>query len=314
VWDSDEILELEQMPRRLAVIGAGVIGIEYASTFDALGAEVHVVDGRDELLPFLDEELSRRLLGAMQELGVRFHWKERVTSCAAPARGPIRLMLTSGKSLAVDAVLVAAGRRACIEELGLEAAGLAADERGLVRVDERYRTSARHIYAAGDVIGFPSLASVSAEQARIAVCRAFGAGLKVDLDPLFPSGIYTIPEVSAIGATEESLREKKIDYVVGTAEYANNARGAIIGDRTGFLKLLFQRSDMKLLGAHMLGEHATELVHIGLMTMLCGGGAAELQRACFNVPTLANLYKDAAYRAQIARDLPKAMARTARRR
>ncbi len=313
VWDSDEILELEEMPRRMAVIGAGVIGVEYASTFDALGVEVHVVDGREELLPFLDDELSRRLLRAMQELGVRFHWKERVTSCHAPTRGPIRLTLTSGKRLAVDAVLVAAGRKACVEELALAAAGLATDDRGLLRVDEHYRTSVRHIYAAGDVIGFPSLASVSAEQARVAVSRAFGARLKLDMDPLFPSGIYTIPELSAIGATEESLREKKIDYVAGTAEYANNARGAIIGDRTGFLKLLFRRSDMKLLGAHMLGEHATELVHIGLMTMLCGGGAAELQRACFNVPTLANLYKDAAYRAQIARDLPGAMARTARR-
>jgi NAD(P) transhydrogenase len=314
VWDSDKILELERLPRRLAVIGAGVIGSEYASTFRALGVEVHVVDGRDALLPFLDGELARRLQESMTELGVRFHWKERVESCSATARGPVRLALTSGAKLTVDAVLVAAGRRAEVEGLGLEAAGLAVDERGNLRVDAEYRTAVRHVFAAGDVVGFPSLASVSAEQARLAVCTAFGVRLKRELETLFPSGIYTIPEVSSVGATEESLREKGVEHVVGRAAYANNARGAIIGDRKGFLKLLFRRSDMQLLGVHVLGEQATELVHVGLMTMLCGGGAADLQRACFNAPTLSSLYKDAAYRAQIARDLPGAARRVAARR
>jgi NAD(P) transhydrogenase len=314
VWDSDEILQLATMPRRLAVIGAGVIGLEYASTFQALGVDVHVVDGRDELLSFLDDEVSRRLQRAMADLGVRFHWKERVRSCAAPARGPIRLTCTSGKALSVDAVLVAAGRRACIDGLGLEAAGLAANDRGLLHVDAHCRTGVPHIFAAGDVIGFPALASVSAEQGRVAACAALDAGFKREIDPLLPSGIYTIPEVGAVGATEESLREKGIDHVVGRAEYSMNARGGIIGDRTGFLKLLFRRDDMRLLGVHVLGEHATELVHVGLMTMLCGGGASELHRACFNVPTLATLYKDAAYRAQIARDLPAAATATTRRR
>jgi NAD(P) transhydrogenase len=214
-------------------------------------------------------------------------------------------VLSSGAKLAVDAVLVAAGRRATVEGLGLEAAGLSVDERGLFRVDARFRTSVPHIFAAGDVVGFPSLASVSAEQARVAVCAAFGVRLKEEIAPLYPTGIYTIPEVSTVGATERSLRADGVDYVVGRAAYADNARGAIIGDRTGFLKLLFRRGDMRLLGAHVMGEQATELVHVGMMTMLCGGGAGDLQRACFNVPTLSTLYKDAAYRAQIARDLPE---------
>jgi NAD(P) transhydrogenase len=249
----------------------------------------------------------------MTDLGVRFHWRSRVESCSATSRGPVRLALSSGAKLAVDAVLVAAGRRASVDGLALEAAGLAVDERGHLRVDERYRTGVRHVFAAGDVVGFPALASVSAEQARLAVCTAFGVRFKRELETLFPNGIYTIPEVSTVGATEEALREQGVDYVAGRAEYSGNARGAIIGDRAGFLKCLFRRSDMKLLGAHMLGEQATELVHVGLMTMLCGGGAADLQRACFNVPTLSNLYKDAAYRAQIARDLPAAARRVARR-
>ena len=313
VWDSDEILELERLPRSLAVIGAGVIGSEYASTFRALGTAVHVVDGRDGLLPFLDRELSHRLEKAMSALGVRFHWKERVRSCSAVRRGPIRLALSSGKKLSVDAVLVAAGRRACVEGLALEAAGLEVDERGHLPVDSSFRTRVQHVFAAGDVIGFPALASVSAEQARVAVCAAFDESIKEAIEPVYPSGIYTIPEVSSVGATEESLREKGVDYVVGRAEYKDNARGAIIGDRTGFLKLLFARDDMRLVGAHMLGEQATELVHLGLVTMLCGGGELELQGACFNVPTLSNLYKDAAYRARIARDLPDAVRRITRR-
>jgi NAD(P) transhydrogenase len=162
------------------------------------------------------------------------------------------------------------------------------------------------------MIGFPSLASVSAEQARVAACVACEVPFKKDVASTFPNGIYTIPEVSSVGATEEALKKEGVDYVAGRAEYARNARGAIVGDRTGLLKLLFRRSDMKLLGVHVIGEHATELVHIGMMTLVCGGGAADLQHACFNVPTLSNLYKDAAYRAQIARDLPAAAARVAR--
>lgn len=312
VFDSDEILQLKRLPRRLAVVGAGVIGSEYASTFTALGTEVHVVDGRDVLLPFLDSEMSTRLAAAMVEQGVEFHWKERVTKCTAPRRGAIRLSLTSGARLAVDAVLVAAGRRAAVDALALETAGLAVDARGTLAVDARFRTKVAHLFAAGDVVGFPSLASVSAEQARVAVCAAFAAGFKKEIDPLLPNGIYTIPEASMVGATEEALQVKGVDYVVGRAAYSDNARGAIVGDRSGFLKLLFRRRDLKLLGVHVMGELATELVHIGQMVMLGGGGAAELERACFNVPTLSQLYKDAAYRARITRDHPAVARRFAR--
>jgi len=309
VFDSDEILGLARLPKSLAVIGAGVIGSEYASTFNALGAKVHLVDGRDALLPFLDGELSRRLAAAMAAFGVRFHWKERVKSCTAPARGPVCLALSSGARLEVEAVLVAAGRRACVEGLALEAAGLAVNGRGLLEVDAQYRTRVPNVLAAGDVIGFPSLASVSSEQARVAVSRAFRIGLKEEIASLLPSGIYTIPEASTVGATEEKLREEGVDFVVGRSAYAENPRGAIIGDRSGFLKLLFRRSDMKLLGVHVMGEHATELVHIGLMVMLAGGGADLFERGCFNVPTLSQLYKDAAYRARITRDFPAAARR-----
>ena len=302
VYDSDAILSLGALPRRMAVIGAGVIGCEYACTFAALGAEVHLVDGRDVLLPFLDAEVSHALAEAMSANGIRFHWKEKVLECTAPPKGDLTLALSSGAKLEVDSVLVAAGRRSNVEALALAKAGLAANERGLLEVDEAFRTSVPHIHAVGDVIGFPALASTSMEQARLAVCVAFEMPYKREISTLLPSGIYTIPEASCVGATEEQLKERGEDYVVGRAPYAQNSRGTIIGDRQGFLKLLFRRADMKLLGVHVLGELATELVHVGLMTMICGGGAQELSEACFNVPTLSDLYKSATYRAQLTRD------------
>ncbi len=302
VYDSDQILSLGTLPRRMAVIGAGVIGCEYACTFAALGAEVHIVDGREVLLPFLDAELSRALAAAMSANGIHFHWKERVRECTAPASGDLTLALSSGARLAVDSVLVAAGRRSNVEALALEKAGLVAGERGLLEVDEGFRTRVPHILAVGDVIGFPALASTSMEQARLAVCVAFEMPYKREISALLPSGIYTIPEASCAGATEEQLQERGEAYVVGRARYSQNSRGTIIGDRQGFLKLLFRRADMKLLGVHVLGELATELVHVGLMTMICGGGAEELNQACFNVPTLSDLYKSATYRAQLTRD------------
>jgi NAD(P) transhydrogenase len=307
VYDSDEILGLRSLPRRLAVVGAGVIGSEYACTFAALGAEVHLIDGRDVLLPFLDSELSSALAEAMAANGIRFHWNERVVKCTAPPSGDLTLELSSGARLAIDSVFVAAGRRSNVETLALEKAGLAAGERGLLKVDEAFRTSVPHIHAVGDVIGFPALASTGMEQARMAVCMAFDMPYKREISALLPSGIYTIPEASCAGATEEQLKERGEAYVVGRARYAQNSRGTIIGDRQGFLKLLFRRADMKLLGVHVLGELATEIVHIGLMTMICGGGAAELNQACFNVPTLAELYKAATYRAVLERDRPKGM-------
>ena len=305
IYDSDEILSLEGMPRSLAVIGAGVIGSEYACTFAALGVKVQVIDGRRVLLPFLDAEISRALADAMMANGIRFLWDRRVTGCHAPVTGDIRLTLNSGESLEVDSVLVAAGRSSNSETLNLQAAGITPAERGLLKVDSRFRTEVPHIYAVGDVIGFPALASTSMEQARIAVVDAFSLSVKKEIASLLPTGIFTIPEVSSVGATEEDLQKRGEDYVVGKALYRNNARGTIIGDRQGFLKLLFRRSDMKLLGVHVIGEIATEIVHIGMITILCGGGATELNEACFNIPTLGDLYKIATYRAQITRDRPE---------
>jgi NAD(P) transhydrogenase len=208
IYDSDEILSLNGMPRSLAVIGAGVIGSEYACTFAALGVDVHLIDGRDVLLPFLDRELSTALAAALADNGIHFRWKERVSACHAPQRGDIRLELDSGASLAVDAVLVAGGRRSNTDDLALERAGLKTLERGLIAVDEDYRTAVPHVFAVGDVIGFPALASTSQEQARLAACIALSLPYKREISALLPSGIYTIPEASAVGATEEQLKER----------------------------------------------------------------------------------------------------------
>ena len=291
VYDSDTILELDRLPKTLAVVGSGVIGCEYGCTFAALGTRVYIIDGRDTLLPFLDREVSRALVAGMERQGVSFHWNERVLACAATESG-VTLTLSSGESLAADAVLVAAGRNSNTESLNLAAAGVVTGERGLIRVDDHFRTNVPHIYAAGDVIGFPALASASMEQARCAV--RFALGLEVpEFSRFLPNGIYTIPEVSMVGETEESLRLQGVDYVVGRAGYDGNARGRIIGDRDGFLKLLFRKQDRKLLGVHIIGEQATEVVHIGLMAMLTGCTANVFMEACFNAPTLGALYKSA---------------------
>lgn len=295
IHDSDEILRLERLPRSLAVIGAGVIGSEYACTFAALGCEVIVIDGRDVLLPFLDREISGALTAAMEGLGVTFQWKERVTGCTPTPSGRVSVSCASGLSFEADDVLVAAGRTSNTADLNVAAAGITVGDRGLIKVDQYYRTEIPHIYAAGDVIGFPALASTSAEQARVAVCHAFDIPYKGTLSPLLPIGIYTIPEISMVGETEEQLRARGAEYVVGRAPYAANARGQIIHDRSGFLKLLFDRTTMKLLGAHAIGEQATELIHIGLVAMLIGEGAELFNLACFNYPTLSDLYKHAAY-------------------
>ncbi len=299
IHDSDEILTLDRLPKTLAVIGAGVIGSEYACTFAALGTTVHVIDGRDMLLPFLDHEVSRALSEAMERLGIVFHWGQKVASCEAPESGQVVLTLTSNETLSTDGVLIAAGRSSNTASLKLAAAGITPGDRGLLKVNEHFQTEVPHIYAAGDVIGFPALASTGMEQARVAMCHAFDKSYKSGIERLLPNGIYTIPEVSMVGETEESLRTKGIKFVVGKASYKQNARGEIIGDETGFLKLLFAREDMRLLGVHVIGEQATEIVHIGLMAMLTGSGVDLFNRACFNYPTLGDLYKAAAYQAML---------------
>ena len=309
VFDSDGVLALERLPKKLAVIGGGVIGSEYACTFAALGAEVHLIDGRDVLLPFLDGEISSALANAMQRSGIRFHWNERVESCRVDNGAEIALGLRSGGALACDAVLVAAGRKSNTGALNLAAAGVTADDRGLIRVDEQFRTEVSHIYAAGDVIGFPALASTSMQQARLAMTHAFGQAGSRQTPRVLPAGIYTIPEVGTVGDTEESLRAKGVYYVTGRWRYSDNARGRIIGDQDGFLKLLFRCQDMRLMGAHAIGEQASELVHIGMMAMLTNSSAELFADACFNVPTLGELYKTASIDAisQLATSAPVAV-------
>jgi len=295
IHDSNEVLEIDRLPKRLAVVGAGVIGLEYASTFAAIGSEVHVIDGRAAILPFLDGEVAAALKKAMEANGVRFHLEDRVVQCEVPQGGDVTLSLASGACLPADGVLVAAGRTSNTASLKLEAAGIVPGERGLLTVDAQYRTSVPHIYAAGDVIGHPALASTSMEQARVAMCHACGIDLLTKVPSVLPSGIYTIPEVGMVGETEETLKKQGIDYVAGVASYASTARGKIIGDTTGFVKLLFRREDMKLLGAHLIGEQAIELVHLGLFAILSGSGLELFRDACFNYPSLAQTYRMAAY-------------------
>jgi len=217
VHDSDEILKLTAMPKKLVVIGGGVIGSEYAGTFAALGVEVHLVDGRDVLMPFLDEEISRALAQAMAANGVKFHWKERVTACDASQPDDVVLTLSSGAKLTCDGVLVCAGRQSNTAELNLAAAGITPGKRGLVPVNEHYQSAVPHIYAAGDVVGPPALAATGIEQARVAVAHAFGSAFKKDIASLLPTGIYTIPEASMAGETEATLREKGVDFIAGRA-------------------------------------------------------------------------------------------------
>lgn len=294
IHDSDEILALAEMPKKLVVIGAGVIGSEYAGTFAALGVEVHLVDGRAKLMPFLDEDIADTLTAAMTANGVRFHWKERVVACNASQPGEVVLTLSSGATMTCDGVLICSGRQSNTAALNLAAAGIVPEQRGLIAVDAHYRTGVPHIFAAGDVIGAPALAATSIEQARDAIAHAFDTPLNGEFATHLPTGIYTIPEVSFAGRSEAELRRDGVAYIAGRAYYLDLPRGNIIGERNGLLKLVFAAEDMKLLGVHIVGEQATELLHIGLVAMLAGAGAELFNRACFNYPTLGDLYKYAA--------------------
>jgi NAD(P) transhydrogenase len=301
ICDSNQILELKRLPKRLAVIGAGVIGAEYACTFAALDATVFLIDGRSELLPFLDREIALGLRTAMEATGIHFCFKENVLEVDVSRPENVGLKLSTGILLEAETVLVAAGRISNTDGLNLENAGLSTGPHNVIPVNAYYQTEVPHIYAVGDVIGPPALASTSREQARVAIAHAFGDRTDEDLISLLPSGIFTIPEVSMLGDSEETLARKGVDFIVGRARYDESARGEIIGDKIGFLKLLFERENMQLLGVHVIGEHATELVHLGLLAMMTGAGAALLHRACFNYPTLGELYKIATRRALMTR-------------
>jgi NAD(P) transhydrogenase len=294
IHDSDEILTIEQMPTSMTILGGGVIGCEYACMFAALGVEIKLVDARPEILPFLDHEIVQRLKQAMVHLGVTLIQGQRWKGVAREGDG-VATTLADGSVLRSQQVLFAAGRVGATSDLGLENVGLSADARGYLKVDEKFRTARPHILAAGDVIGFPALASVSMEQGRVAVCHAFNFEYKQSVAASMPYGIYTIPEVSAFGETEETCKEKSIDYVTGRALYADNPRGKITGDLEGITKLIVERGTRKLLGVHVIGERASELVHIGQVAIALGGTVDVFIDLVFNYPTLSDSYKYAAY-------------------
>jgi len=295
VHDSNDILGIERLPSSLAVLGGGVIGCEYASMFAALGVEVHLVEGRPSLLPFLDHEIGERLLGGMTHLGVIPHLDDSAVSVRRESGGDLVCRLRSGAALACEQVLVASGRTGNTAGLNLEAVGVETNARGHVVVDDEYRTAAPGIYAAGDVIGFPALASTSMEQARVAVCRAFGFAYKRKVSSLLPYGVYTIPEVSCVGLGEREAKERGVDAVVGRASFQDNARGQILGDREGMIKLVFDRASRELIGCHCIGERATELVHVGEVAIALGGTVETFIENVFNYPTLGEAFKYAAY-------------------
>ncbi len=292
IIDSDGIVNLEQVPRSMVVAGAGVIGIEYASMFAALGTKVTVVEQRDRMLEFCDIEVVEALKYHLRDLAVTFRFGETVASVEARPEGAIAT-LESGKKIPADVVMYSAGRQGMSEELNLAAAGLAADRRGRIEVDEYFRTAVPHIYAVGDVIGFPALAATSMEQGRLAAHHACGEPVAA-LGQAPPIGIYSLPEISFIGRTEDQLTADSVPFEVGVSRYRELARGQIIGDSYGVLKLLVSLEDRTLLGVHVFGTNATELVHIGQAVMGCGGTVDYLVDAVFNYPTLAESYKVAA--------------------
>jgi len=295
VYDTDSILNLDRIPASMIVIGAGVIGSEYTTLFAALGVAITLVDRDTRLLPFLDPELSGVLLEQMRAMGVTVLFDRRMQELGVHGTRDVRVLLTEGTTLQAEAVLYCGGRQGAVDGLGLEEIGAAADSRGRIPVNAHYQTAVPNIYAAGDVIGFPALASTSMEQARVAVCHAFSFDYKSQVSSLIPYGLYTIPEVSMVGESEASLQEQGRRYLVGRAHYRNNARGQITGDTSGLIKLVFDPETRAILGVHIIGERASELIHIGQMAMHYGGTIDVFIETVFNFPTLADAYKYAAY-------------------
>ena len=294
IIDSDEILGLDEIPRTLTVVGGGVIGSEYASIFAALGVEVTLVEKRDRLLEFADREIVDSLVYHMREANMTLRLGETVSQVRIDERDRVVTELESGKRIISDRLLFSIGRQGATDGLNLEAVGLQADERGRLKVDENYRTAVEQIYAAGDVIGFPSLASTSMAQGRLAASHALGIPHK-DFSTLYPYGIYTIPEISMVGQTEEQLTADRVPYEIGIARYDELVKGHMLGDETGMLKLLFHRETGELLGVHGIGDRATEIIHIGQAVMAHGGKMEYFINSVFNYPTLAEAYKVAAF-------------------
>ena len=295
IINSDQVLEMPNLPRTLIVVGGGVIGVEYTCMFAALGVRVTLIEKRPRLLEFADQEIIEALSYHLRDHRVTMRLNEEVESVEeTEGGGTVVAMLESKKKVTGDSLLYAVGRQGNVDELNLAAAGLEADSRGRIAVNEFYQTKQPNIYAVGDVIGFPSLASVSMEQGRIAVAHAYNKNVSSN-PSYFPFGIYTIPEISFIGKTEEQLTDEDVPYEVGVAYYREIARGQIRGDTTGRLKLIFHRETLEILGVHIIGEGASELLHIGQAVMILKGKVTYFVETVFNYPTLAECYKAAAF-------------------
>ena len=294
VYDSDTILRMERLPRSLTIAGGGAIGCEYACIFKVLGLdEVRVINSAERLLPFADEEISGMLAGAMASLGIELHTPDAVERVEAGP--PLTVWLRSGKRLEGEALLVALGRRGNVSALGLEDVGVGLDEQGLILVNEHFQTSVPHIYAAGDVIGGHALSSTAMEEARVAMVHAFDLKYKPGVSPFLPVGVWTIPEISMVGETEQDLRASGVPHVVGRCRYDANPRGVLIGEHSGLLKLLFSLPEERLLGVHVIGDNACELIAAGLVAMTLGATCSTFIDTCFNYPSLSDMYKYAAY-------------------
>jgi len=293
IIDSDGIVNLKTLPKTMIIVGAGVIGVEYASIFSVLDIEVTLVDGRDTLLEFLDREIVDEFVHYMRQRGITLRLGEKVAGVEKDANGRVITTLESGKRLRAELVMFAAGRVGTTAELRLNNAGIATDNKQRIPVNEQYQSVVPHIYAAGDVIGFPSLASTSMEQGRMAACNAFGQSSS-SRPAHFPFGIYGVPEMSMVGVTEQELTAKKNPYETGTAHLWETARGQIMGLEDGMLKIIFSAKDQRLLGVHILGEGATELIHIGQAVLVLEGTLQYFLETVFNYPTLAEAYKIAA--------------------
>ena len=294
IYDSDSILRMRMIPKTMVVVGGGVIGCEYACTFSALGVQVTLVESSNRILRFVDSEIADRLRTRLELLGLRFVFNDRLHRAEVlPDRACLELR--SGETLDCEIALIAAGRQSNVQGMGLEETGMALGDRGLILVNEKFQTTVPNIYAAGDVIGFPALSSVSMEQARVAMVHAFDLAYKESICSVLPLAIYTIPEISLVGWTEDACREKKIPHLVGRSYFDKSPRGQIIGDTSGMLKLVFSPSDRKLLGVHLIGEMSSELVHIGSQVIAGGGSIDVFIDSVYNYPTLSDSYKYAAY-------------------
>ena len=293
ILDSDDVLTMKELPRNLVVVGGGIIGVEYASMFAVLGVKVTLIEARKELMSFVDREIVEALQYHLRNLGITLRLGEEVSVVSRRTDSQVETNLKSGKKIISEAVLISAGRQGATETLNLSAVGISPDKYGRLKVNEHFQTEVANIYAVGDVIGFPALASTGMQQGRSAACHAFGMPDDSKTVPL-PYGIYTIPEISLVGDTEDSLTQQQVPYETGIARYKEIARGHLIGDELGMMKILFHRETLQLLGVHIIGEGATEIIHLGQSVLHLKGGLDYLITCVFNNPTLTECYKVAA--------------------